>query len=299
MDRAPRALGQALPVGADQQVVMGELRRGRRAQRPEQLDLHRRVGDMVLAADDVGDARVEIVHDRGQGIKIGAVLAHQNRIGQRGAIDMAVAADQIVPAHDFGLQPEAPVRLAARRLQRRAFGFGQAQGRAIVNRRRAARDLQAALALQLVRRLVAGIEPPGLLQPFRGGLIEREPLRLAELAVRRDAQPFEIDLDAQRIFLGGSFGIGVVESQDELAAMLAGEKIVQQRRARIADMDAAGGRRRESHHGRDEDRRFMSEVNHGGRFIASAAFWEIGAFRPFLAARSLRIAPLVGPVIER
>ena len=35
--------------------------------------------------------------------------------------------------------------------------------------------------------------------------------------------------------------------------MFAGEKIIEHRRARIADMDAPGGRRRETHDRRDED----------------------------------------------
>ena len=78
---------------------------------------------------------------------------------------MAVAADEIVPAHDLGSSLNASA-VAARRLRARASVSARLQGRAIVNRRRAARDLQAALALQLVRRLVAGIKPSRLFQPF-------------------------------------------------------------------------------------------------------------------------------------
>ena len=59
------------------------------AKRLEDLDLHRGVGDVVFAADDMGDAEVDVVDHRGQRVEVAAVLARQHRIGERGAIDMA------------------------------------------------------------------------------------------------------------------------------------------------------------------------------------------------------------------
>ena len=55
------------------------------------------------------------------------------------------------------------------------------------------------------------------------------------------------------VFLGRALGIGVVEAQQEGPAMFAGEEIIEHRRARIANMDAPGGGRRETHDRRDED----------------------------------------------
>ena len=52
------------------------------------------------------------------------------------------------------------------------------------------------------------------------------------------------------IFFCRTFRIGVVEAQDELATVFPGEEIIHQRRSRIADMDAPGRRRRETHDGR-------------------------------------------------
>ena len=63
---------QPLAIGPDQQAVMGELRRLGR-ERLEQLDLHRGVDDMVLAADDVGDFEIDVVDDRWQRVEIAAV----------------------------------------------------------------------------------------------------------------------------------------------------------------------------------------------------------------------------------
>ena len=69
----PVALRQRLPVGADQQTVMAE--GGRRgAERLEQLDLRRGVGDVVLAADDMGDAEIDVVDHARQRVEIGAVF---------------------------------------------------------------------------------------------------------------------------------------------------------------------------------------------------------------------------------
>ena len=57
------------------------------SQRLEQGDLHAGVGDVVVAADDMADAHLDVVDNGGQRIEIRAVLAHQDRIGQRGQID--------------------------------------------------------------------------------------------------------------------------------------------------------------------------------------------------------------------
>lgn len=64
--------------------------------------------------------------------------------------------------------------------------------------------------------------------------------------MRRDAEPGEIDLDAARELGRRALEIRIVETQDEAAARARGDEIVEQRRARIADVDAPGGRRRET-----------------------------------------------------
>ena len=144
------------------------------------------------------------------------------------------------------------MRLAALRQQFRSLLGGKLQPGAIVNRRRAARDLYPALALQLLRRLETGIEPARRLQRSGRSVIKSESLRLAHFQIRLDAEPGQIDFDRRREFLRRAFEIGVVETQNEGAAMPAGEEIVQKRRAGVADMDAARRRRGEANHGRDK-----------------------------------------------
>jgi hypothetical protein len=72
---------------------------------------------------------------------------------------MALAANEVVPAHDFGLKAKAPVEASALRLERRALLSGQTQRGAIVDRRPPERLLMLAAAIELLGGLVARVEP--------------------------------------------------------------------------------------------------------------------------------------------
>ena len=193
----PVALGQRLTLGADQQIVMAE---GRRlgAQRLEQLDLRRGIGDVILAADHMGDAEVDVVDHARQRVEIGAVGADQHRVGQRGGVDMLLAAHEIVPHHVAGLEQEAPMGLATLRLELGPIGLGELQRGAVIDRRPPARELALALELQLLLRLVGRIEPAARLQLLDRVGVEREALGLLDLAVPGEPEPGEILADALR-----------------------------------------------------------------------------------------------------
>ena len=77
-------------------------------------------GDVILAANDMRHAEINVVNHRGQRVEIGSVLAAEDRIGERGAIDMAVAAHHVVPAHNRRFEAKTPVRFAARRFETRS-----------------------------------------------------------------------------------------------------------------------------------------------------------------------------------
>ena len=111
------ALRQPLARRRGQQIVVAE---GRRlgAERLEQRDLHAGIGDMIVAADDMRDAELDVVDHRRQRVEIAAVLAHQHRIGDGGEIDRFGAAHEIVPM-DVGA-------LAARTGRRRNWAAGSA-----------------------------------------------------------------------------------------------------------------------------------------------------------------------------
>src|SRR5262249_58747786 len=63
-------------VLAEEERVVDERRRGR-AERGEQPPMHCLVRTVVVAADDVGDPEVDVVHDRGELVRRGSVVAEE------------------------------------------------------------------------------------------------------------------------------------------------------------------------------------------------------------------------------
>ena len=248
--------------------MVGENRcRVRPAKRLEQLDLHSGIGDVILAADDMGHFEVQVIDDGGQGVEIAAVLAQQDRIRQRGRVDMAVATHEIRPAHDTGIELEPPMRPLSFRFESGSVGGGQAEGGTIIDRRQAPALLTFALSFELVGSFVARIEAPERLQPFRRRVIKEKALRLPHGERRRDAEPGEIDFDRLNLFLLRTFEISVIEPQNESSMMAPSEEEIQKRRSRIADVDAAGGRRGEadrgSRHGMPGRIRLLNKIGAG------------------------------------
>ena len=129
--RAARALAEiAHALAAADQAE----ERLRALQSLKELDLDGGVGDMILATNDMADLEIDVVHHRRQRVEIGGVLTQKHRIGQGGAVDMAFAADEIVPAHDCGIELETPMRAAARGRKPGALRRGQFEGGAVVDR---------------------------------------------------------------------------------------------------------------------------------------------------------------------
>jgi hypothetical protein len=58
-------------------------------------------------------AEIDVVDHRGQRVEIGSILAAEDRIGERGAIDVAFAAHNIVPADGRWFEAKTPKRLSA------------------------------------------------------------------------------------------------------------------------------------------------------------------------------------------
>ena len=89
------ALGELAAVGAVQQRQVGVDRR-RRAERLEHQQLLGRVGEVVLAADDVRDLGVEVVDRDREVVEHRAVGAGDHRIVEAGVGKRGVAADHVV-----------------------------------------------------------------------------------------------------------------------------------------------------------------------------------------------------------
>ena len=150
-------------------------------------------------------------------------------------------ADQIGPFDPFAGEFEAPVRAASFGFQLRLVIIAQSQSRAVIDGRASTRQRDLALAVQFVCRLVAGIEQAHLAQLVCGGVIFGEPVRLAEAVVPGQAQQGKVGADAVLIFLCRAFCIGVINAQNELSLLPLGEQPVDQRRAHIANVQAASG----------------------------------------------------------
>ena len=90
---------------------------------------------MVVAANDMGDAHLAIVDDRGKRIEEAAIATDQNRIGERGEIDALLSPHQVVPGHEppFGgegiageiRQKKTPMGLAPLPLQFRSLRLAE------------------------------------------------------------------------------------------------------------------------------------------------------------------------------
>ena len=128
---------------------------------------------MVLAANDVGDTEVDVVDHARQQIEPAAVFAADDRVGQQLGIELLLAADEVgEDDRRIMVELEAPVGRSAVR-SRRAFG------RALVDRRQPAPQQDLAAKVELLRRLVASVDPARVLQPLELPFVEVEPLRLA------------------------------------------------------------------------------------------------------------------------
>ncbi len=229
-------------LAPDQQRLMREARR-RAPERGEHLDLQRGVGNMVLAAQHIGDAHRDIVDRARQHVEPRAVGAADHRVGQLRRLEMLVPAHSVLPFdRRIMVELEAPVGRDAFRGEIRMLGLGQLQCRAVVDRRQAAPEQHLALEFQLLRSLVGAVDASLRNQPLEILLVELEARRLPLLAVPCEPQPAQIRPDRLDVVLAAPLGVGVVDPQQETPARLLRQQPVMQRRANIADMQPPGGR---------------------------------------------------------
>ena len=231
-----------LALRADQQGLMRESGR-RRAERLEHLQLEPGIGDMILAAHDMGHGHLDIVDRARQHVEPGAVGAADDGIAEQGGVEPLGPANEIVPGdRRVMIEPEAPMRTAPLRLQRAPLGRAQRQGGAIIDRGQAPPERDLALELQLLRRLPGRISAPRFGQPRQRRFIMVEARRLPLLTVRDEAKPGEIGANGLDVFLGRALLIGVVEPEQEAAPILPRPQPIVQRGADIADMEPSGRR---------------------------------------------------------
>ena len=118
---------------------------------------------------------------------------------------------------------------------------GEFQHGAVVDGRQLALDALVALGLQLGLALEAGIQPAGHFQALGGGGVAVEAAGLRVALVPGDAEPGQVLLDRGHELGLVAGDVGVVEAQQELAAMPPCQQVVGERHAGVADMQQPGG----------------------------------------------------------
>ena len=242
--------------------------RDRRAHRLEQQDVLGRVGEMVLAADDVADGHRGVVDGHGEVVERRAVRAHDHQVAAEGVrVDLHVAANDVVEDDcPVRRNAEANHRAPTRGFEGDALGSGQVGATAAVARSLPGCLLALPLGLELLGRAVAVV---GLVfgQQPRGRLrVAGQPLHLAIRAVRAafqspsgallvadagplvppDPQPVEAVEDVHLVGLGRTGLIGVLQAEDECPSDMAREQEVEERGSGGPKVQRPGGTRRDS-----------------------------------------------------
>jgi hypothetical protein len=187
-----------------------------RAERLDEREMLLRVGKMVFAANDVGDAHLQIIDDVDEVENGRAILALDDEVGFVRAVELDVATNEVV------------------------HGNGRL-GRAETDR--AVRFISLALGHQLLDRLA--INPPALALEIGAAIALHPAAELRPLVPvhPEPAQPLQDHVDVLGLV---PRGVGVLHAQDERAAGVAGIEPVEKRGAGAADMKHAGGRRRKA-----------------------------------------------------
>ena len=244
--------------GAARRGHVRQMREGRQriAQRRGDEHLARGVRQVLDRPDHMGNLEIMIVDGAGQMVETRTVGALHDMVLFQRPLELDVAPHQIAnPADPLAGHLQTHRRPAPRGLERRRLGVG---------RRHPAPAVEKAPLLTL-RRLAFGLDlVRGRVVPIRGAgrkqLLDRRPvapgaLRLVIRCMRpADLGPL-IPVDAQppepvqnRLQRRGhvALGIGVVNPQQELPFVPAGEQPVEQRRAHAADVEVSGGTGREA-----------------------------------------------------
>src|SRR3954447_25903794 len=86
--------------GGNQQCLVRKLRR-LGDERFEHLDLRGTVRDMILAANDVRNAKIDVINDARQQVEPAAVLPSHDRIAEKLGVELLLAADEVLK-NDLG-----------------------------------------------------------------------------------------------------------------------------------------------------------------------------------------------------
>ena len=192
---------------------------------------------MIVPADDVGDTHVVIIDDDGEHVSRGPIGAEQDEIVQLRILDRNPALNLVFDdrlALARRLQPDNERFVALR--------FGHIAPRAVDPERLAHRLGLLALFRQLLLGHVTAIGRATLEKPMGNLGVPRPELRLVIfVAIPIEPEPAHAIKDRVDSLGSGASPVGILNTQQELAAVVTGIKPVEQRRARAADVQVSGG----------------------------------------------------------
>ena len=194
------------------------------------------------------DAHVHIVGDHAQVIGRNAIGAQQHEVFQFRIGKLHPAKDGIVESRTAGFGHGETYRCGlSGGAAPRAFLARNLPASAFIARRAAlcGRSRAALLQFRLGAEAIVGMSGS---QQLRGALaIHFHTLGLVVgTLIPIEAEPAHALQDAVNHLRGRALEIGVLNAQDERAAMMAGEQPVEQRGARAAHVQVSGGRGRET-----------------------------------------------------
>ncbi len=226
--------------GAIRPVDERQMRKARQVPPHRAVDhgLTEGVGQVVITANNVGDVHIMVIHHHGVLVGGRAIGAEDDHIIEFGIGDA-----------DFALHQIFNNRLALTR-GFDADSIGRASGRfrwvtvtphPVVTGRLAVCHCVFTHLFELFRRAVALVGQTFLQQFQRDFRMARLPGGLENgRFICRNAHPgqsVENNIDS---LLGGPLTVGILNAQEELAAVMTGKKKVEQGRAGVADMQQAG-----------------------------------------------------------
>ncbi len=250
------ALRERRVIGAHDEREVRELRR----RKPEGLieqHLPWRVRDVIFTADHVRHLHQRIVDHDGEVVLGTPVGSDEHRIADHVRVERHFAADEIVEGdvHVLGHAKADDGPFAGVDPSLGFVGTDRSAGTG-VPRRLAFLEHALAVFLELLGRTEAVVGVAGGQQLVRVRGVQVQPLRLAIRSARPthvgafvplESKPAQILEDAVLRRLGGSLGVGVLDAQDERPVVTACEQPVEERRARVADVQLARWTRSEAY----------------------------------------------------
>ena len=235
-----RTLGEFGALRVEDHRHVREVRHGG-TQRLVDVHLARRVVDVVVAADDVGDAHVQVVHHHREVVGGVAVGAEDHQVVEFIVAPLDAALDLVLEHHaaaDRVLEADDAVGVVA-------FCFVAVAVVAVVTRLEVGGHRRLAHGLELFLGFVGVIGGAVGDHLFRDLAVAVQAVGLEDRAfVVVQAQPVHGFQDGVDGGLGAALAVGVFHAQDELATAAARLQVAVQRRAGAADVQEtsrAGG----------------------------------------------------------